>query len=176
MKRTITASSIASFVVMGIGLLVLSSCLGGPAPGNGVIDGRGPGSLVLNIKDACNDGRDTEFRVFGYGSSQPSGRPIGQGPESGLVFVARNVGAAVTSTYSCRTTRGQTVRSWCYGARARGATGHWGVGIDASERCTGCCTTCPSTGTSSRSISLVCIGGSNSKNAGGRGITIRPPN
>ncbi len=113
------------------------------------------GQLELSIVDACRDGRDIEYRIFGFRDDSPgSSKHIGVAPGSDQVFVAQDNGVEVTSRHNCKVDTGETVRSWCYGAKD--PDGFWGVGIDGEEACQGCCTSCPETGTSSRSIQLTC--------------------
>ena len=116
-----------------------------------------PGSLELSITDGCRDGRDIQYRIFGYSTSSPSGDYIGMAPESGLVYIAKDSGGKVTNTYACKTEDGETVRSWCYGAN-RPSGHYWGVGIDGDKGCEECCASCPTTGTSKRSMNLICDG------------------
>ena len=114
------------------------------------------GSLELSISDACRDGRDIKYRIFGYSTSSPrSSTRIGVAPKTGRVYIAKDSGEKVTSKHSCRTTSGHTVRSWCYGAK-RPSGHYWGVGIDGEKGCSDCCTSCPVEGTSSRSMRLIC--------------------
>ena len=120
-------------------------------------DSTQPGSLELSITDGCRDGRDIQYRIFGYSTSSPSGEYIGMGPESGLVYIADDSGEKVTNTYACKTEDGETVRSWCYGAD-RPDGDYWGVGIDGEEGCDDCCASCPATGTSARWMDLICDG------------------
>jgi len=116
------------------------------------------GSLELRIRDACYDGFDSEYVIYGYTTSQPSpSTKVGRSPESGRVWIAKDNGDSVVTRHSCQTDAGHIVRSWCYGAKKRNGRNNWyGVGIRGNQGCFDCCTACPATGTSQRGIALGC--------------------
>ena len=120
-----------------------SSCGGGPPlrppPGAGV---------VATATSACSD---TVYLRFFEGRSGVTSSSQ-QWPGGGRSYVLSN-GDTFRQTLAC--TPGYKV---CYGATRSGGT-YWGVG-DGNEGCTGCCTTCPTSGTGSLSAGrLVCTGG-----------------
>ena len=105
-------------------------------------------TLDLSIEDACLDGLNIEYRFFedAVNVSPQSSR----WPGRNQVYVT-SFGQTHTTTLSC--TPGYKV---CYGARPQGGSGYWGVGIDATESCIDCCTTCPASGTTTHGWRLRC--------------------
>ena len=99
--------------------------------------GGGSGTLTVQFTDTCR--LPLTYRFFAYDNND---NQIGVWPEEGLVYPGRDFGRTYTHRLSCS---GGVARV-CYGARSDDRSSSWGVDIDGSRGCTGCCSTC-TTGT-----------------------------
>ncbi len=94
--------------------------------------------FTFTATDACNDGRPVEYRLFEQiGDVTPSSR---RHPGGNQFFVTRDLGQAGTTRIPC-----QAGTNICYGGQIQGTSSHFGVGMDGSRGCTGCCRSCGST-------------------------------
>ena len=114
------------------------------------VQSAGPKSSAWEITDACIDGKRLRYRLFGYDDLSVRRQTW---PGSGEEFFTPVDGVGSTHTLECAT--GTT--KVCYGARVEGddSRGYWGVDVDASKGCSGCCSSCQvSPGT--RRVRAVC--------------------
>ena len=114
------------------------------------------GVLELTVIDGCNDGYNIEYIYFGFRSSPPSGSADVQWPAVGQVYVTNGLN---NSSSSHRLSCAGGIKSVCYGAQVRqnGSDTYWGIGIDGDQSCTGCCYSCPASGTNTAgSVTLTC--------------------
>ena len=131
------------------GVRVTVSSSGGGSPGGGSGGSRG---INFRITDACNDGYDMNYRFF---ANDASSDVIGVWPEAGRVYVTRRLGETYTHTLACTSDTDKI----CYGAQRESSSGdnsYWGVGLDGDEGCSGCCYSCPSSGSVTGGIRLTC--------------------
>jgi len=79
------------------------------------------------VRDACDDATDVEFRLFSTSRDWVW-------PSEGVYATA---GLEVDTALDVLCTRGETV---CFGGQAGGL--EWGVGLDGTDACDGCCFEC----------------------------------
>ena len=92
--------------------------------------------LSVSLRGACSD--TIHLRFFEGRDDVTSSSA--QWPGGGRVYVVRE-GERYQQSLGC--TPGHKV---CYGARNTSTNSYWGVDIDASEGCEGCCQRCPTSG------------------------------
>ena len=83
-----------------------------------------------NVQDDCDDGEDTQWRIW-------TRDKVWVWPNIDEVFVTRGLGVLTSESIECL--EGEII---CLGGAAPGAA--WGVGVNASMTCDGCCFTCSS--------------------------------
>ena len=118
--------------------------------------GSSTGSIKFTLTDGCRDPGALQARFFGYVGTSTAGRGHYQWPGDGGVFTtnnARTTGESITVTLG---ESGLGIGVICFGAALERDTSHWGVGLDGEEDCNDCCSSVPSSGTSTFSQTLIC--------------------
>jgi len=127
MKKTklvggsLTVATIACF---------MTNCGGGGTPPSQGTNGN-TSTLYWEVEDSCKDGQTIELRFFDETDHV-------QWPADLTQIYPLNYGD--DNTYSLQCTTGAKI---CFGASD--STGYWGVGVDNTESCSGCCNTCANT-------------------------------
>ncbi len=147
-------------IMMSLLVLGVSACGG---EGEIVTPRRTPGpeipitpsrsEVLWTLSDQCADGENIQFRFFQYVRGVYSPNRVWPSA-SGRVYVTDGFGREDFTRLPCAS--GQQI---CYGATPRSSrrlSTYWGRGIDGEQTCTGCCATCPESGTIRRSVDLVC--------------------
>ena len=112
----------------------------------------GPG-VEWTVNDECVDGQDVQYRFYRY----PSGSDTHDGvwPSETTVWETTS-GRESTHRLKCSSGTGRI----CLGAQVTGGgSRYWGVGIAADKGCTGCCSSCPTSGFTHRSNAFRCSSG-----------------
>ena len=101
------------------------------------VQSAGPKFSTWEIVDECIDGKRLRYRLFGYDEANVR-RETWPNPDD--EFYSPGDGLAATHTLECAIGTTQV----CYGARVEGddSVGYWGVDVDASKGCSGCCSNC----------------------------------
>ena len=102
-----------------------------------------PASVRFILQDGCNDGYRIDFRYFGFTSNNE--RVSVWGPYH-TEFYDQEYG----SNLACAS----GITKICYGGKTGNRT--WGAGYDGTRGCTDCCTRCPTSGTVTTRVRLVC--------------------
>ena len=124
----------------------------------------GPKFSTWEIVDECIDGKRLRYRLFGYDEANVR-RETWPNPDD--EFYSPGDGLTATHTLECAI--GTT--KVCYGARVEGddSVGYWGVDVDASKGCSGCCSNCGLNPTTRR-VRLICSLGSTRFNRDARAL------
>ena len=123
---TLTQADLRRADMTGVDLTAVQGCdVSGRVPGCPTI-----GELVWSMWDLCDDGYDIHLRFFDLTNNLVW-------PGDDRVYV---LDESDDYALSCRS--GAQV---CYGAEDSSGfdTGWWGVGLDGTESCENCCSTCP---------------------------------
>ncbi len=99
-------------------------------------------SMSWVISDACNDGRDMQFKLF-----DTTNNLVWPGNTTHWIIRSNQT---IEQSISCKTNA-----RICYGGRADGlTTKYWGVDLDKSKSCSGCCFLCQ---TGRTDVNLTCM-------------------
>ena len=97
-----------------------------------------PTSLTWSVEDGCNDGRNVEYRFYEQRNGAGTGR---HWPGGNNLYVTSGFDRTIEhSGLAC----GPGI-SICLGGEIDGTRASFGVGLDGTEGCTGCCYPCGAT-------------------------------
>ena len=106
-----------------------------------------PPHILWTMSDSCKDGRQIEFRFFGY----RNGNVETEWPGDRKVYKTKNFNSPVDYKLSCKKSE-----KICYGGKSVGGKYRWGVGINRRKGCSNCCITCPQHGQYKTATNMTC--------------------